>query len=144
MSQVNKCYSVLFPPPIYLASIRNRVQLPDVSRPVRSYSRNLITWSLGVPNYSDFQHPSHLSVCQMWTSVEHKISRLHKQTTSWFLCIVSSLRRVYTDPPGWSTRLNQRNWIQRLNDTVYTVPQKWTRQSIPKWRQMNLWGKVLL
>jgi hypothetical protein len=46
-------------------------------------------------------------------------------------------------PPGWSTRLNQRRWIQRLNDTVYTVPQKWTRQSISKWRQMNSCGKVL-
>ena len=54
------------------------------------------------------------------------------------------LRPVYTGPPCWSTRLNQWNWIQRLNDTVYTVPQKWTRQSIPKWRQMNLCGKVLL
>jgi len=31
MSQVNKCHSVLFPPPIYLASVRNRVQLPNVS-----------------------------------------------------------------------------------------------------------------
>jgi hypothetical protein len=36
--------------------------------------------------------------------------------------------------PGWSTRLNQWHWIQRLNDTVYTVPQKWASQSIPKWR----------
>ena len=55
----------------------------------------------------------------------------------------NTLRRFYTGPPGWSTRLNQRNWIQRLNDTVYTVPQRWTRQSISKWRQMNLCGKVL-
>ena len=54
------------------------------------------------------------------------------------------LRSVYTGPPGWSARLNQWNWIQRLNDTVYTVPQKWTRQSISKWRQMNLCRKVLL
>ena len=53
------------------------------------------------------------------------------------------LRRVYAGPPGWSTRLNQWNLIQRLNDTVYTVPQKWTRQSISKWRQMKLCGKVL-
>ena len=54
------------------------------------------------------------------------------------------LRCVYTGPPGWSTRLNQRRWIQRLNDTVYTVPQKWKRQSISKWRQMNSCGKELL
>ena len=35
----------------------------------------------------------------------------------------SSLRRIYMGLPGWAARLNQRNWIQRLNDTVYTVPQ---------------------
>jgi hypothetical protein len=54
------------------------------------------------------------------------------------------LSRVYTGPPGWSTRLNQWNWIQQLNDTLYTITQKWTSQSIPKRRQMNLYGKVLL
>jgi len=54
------------------------------------------------------------------------------------------LRRFHMGPPGWSTRLNQWNWIQRLNDTVYTVPQKWTRQSNSKWRQMKVCGKVLL
>jgi hypothetical protein len=54
-----------------------------------------------------------------------------------------ALRRVYTGPPVWSTRLNLRRWIQRLNDTVYTVPQMWTRQSISKWRQMNSCGKLL-
>ena len=59
-----------------------------------------------------------------------------------YFCSPQSKGRVYTGPPGWSTRLNQWNWIQRLNDTVCTVPQKWTRQSIPKWRQMNLFGKV--
>ena len=58
--------------------------------------------------------------------------------------IVGVSRHVYTGPPGWSTRLNQRNWIQRLNDAVYTVPQRWTRQSVSKWRQMNLCVKVLL
>ena len=31
MSQVNKSHSVLFPPLIYLTSIRNRVQFPNVS-----------------------------------------------------------------------------------------------------------------
>jgi len=35
----------------------------------------------------------------------------------------------------------ESNWIQRLNDFVYTVPQKWTRQLISKWRQMNFAGR---
>jgi hypothetical protein len=54
------------------------------------------------------------------------------------------LRRVYTGPTGWSTRFNQWFWIQRLKDTVYTVPQKWASQSITKWWQMNSCGKVVL
>jgi len=49
MSQVNKCHSVLFPPPIYLASIRSRVQMPNVFP--GQYDRIPATWLLGHSAY---------------------------------------------------------------------------------------------
>jgi hypothetical protein len=41
---------------------------------------------------------------------------------------------------GAFTRVNlidQWHWIERMNDTVCTVPPNWTRQSIKKWRQIR-------
>jgi hypothetical protein len=99
MSQVNTCHSVLFPPPIWQVYVigYNRQMFPW---PVRSYSPQLdYLASRRVELYSNVPHPSHLSGCQMWTSLEHKIYRLDKQTDFMIIvyCVTLTDRRWEKD-----------------------------------------------
>ena len=89
MSQVNNCYSVLFPPPNYLAIIPNRVQLPNVSMAIviifaqldyMATRRTVLRWSS--------TSKSLVWLSKLDESLEHKISRLEQSWRTIFMILV--------------------------------------------------------